>query len=210
MKKCQNLTFFYVFLKPCWGSRGMMDCVPMRPSLWKQPVCQMCNSLMGWSVPFLDGVPLSHVRKADNFKQIFWFLPHSSGLTSMQLLKLKIALYFYGHVLLYLIIFPTLSLQLIMVPITCWKLMYCWSTRKNAQSPRFMVACWIIPCSALAIWKEGWTPVRLVGKILCWVHAFREKTLKTNRWLVSKNICEQLCIFFSSLVSGGLWRTTDL
>lgn len=49
-----------------------------------------------------------------------------------------------------------------MVPTTCWRPMYCLSTRKSAVRRRFMAASWTILCSVLVICREGWIPAKLV------------------------------------------------
>lgn len=49
-----------------------------------------------------------------------------------------------------------------MVPTTCWRPMYCLSTRKSAVRRRFTAASWTILCSVLVICREGWIPAKLV------------------------------------------------
>lgn len=57
--------------KACWGWMVSTEFVPMRPSLWRQPVCPMLSCLMGWSVKFLDGVPLKNVRPLSHIQPRF-------------------------------------------------------------------------------------------------------------------------------------------
>lgn len=64
--KTFNLKCLYNFCpncsQACWGSVVAMECVLMRPSLWRRPVSLMPSCQTGRNVLFLDGVPQSTVR----------------------------------------------------------------------------------------------------------------------------------------------------
>lgn len=75
---CCDIYISHVFLKACWSWVGLLVFVPMRPSLWKQPVYQMRHCLMGRSAKSLDGVLLSNVCKVTKrlpfFMYIIWLI----------------------------------------------------------------------------------------------------------------------------------------
>lgn len=86
-----------------------------------------------------------------------------------------------------------MSPQLSMALVTCWRLMFFWSTRGNALNLPSMAASLTAPCSVLVTCREGWTPARWVGKMLTLVGCKADPRLTPT-----------------CLGSGRLWRTADV
>lgn len=208
-----------------------MEFVPMRPSLWRQPVCLMPNCLMGWSVKYLDGVPLRTVRPLLHI-QLQNKSHFHSGFNVVFNIKEPVNLDFHSNTEIKIIFLYNSFVALVVIfgkivlfgKIVFFHLLFTAQFGSNH----------LLEANVLLISQEKCSKSSIYGKVLddtmfCAGHLQGgidscQVSRGNSAHTIIYNICMtdlpevnwvQLCVHFLSgqlcaLVSGWLWRTTDL